>query len=173
MLITSLNIIGYRGFAKEQTLKLARPIGELGSGLTILVGPNNGGKSTIVESLQAISSKSVSFSEGKRNRVADERVTIRVKSDNGDTFELRTVDAGGSSTFLDPGKPLECFVLPSRRYFNPYFGSARHGSTYTRQMFLRDRNPRIPEVVLSTNFQREDSSTLSTTWNSSIRSSRK
>ena len=141
MSIASLEIKGLRGFAEEQTLRFARPSNKVGSGLTILVGPNNGGKSTIVESLQAISSKNVSFSEGKRNRVADERVTIRVKSDNGDTLELRTVDAGGSSTIHDPGETFECFVLPSRRYFNPYFGSSRHGTTYTRQMYLGDRNP--------------------------------
>ena len=141
MSIASLEIKGLRGFAEEQTLRFAQPSNKVGSGLTILVGPNNGGKSTIVESLQAISSKNVSFSEGKRNRVADERVTIRVKSDNGDMLELRTFDAGGSSTIHDPGETLECFVLPSRRYFNPYFGSSRHGTTYTRQMYLGDRNP--------------------------------
>ena len=140
MSVASLEIKGLRGFAQEQTLRFAQPSDKVGSGITILVGPNNGGKSTIVESLQAISSKNVSFSEGKRNRNADDRVTIRVKTDSGDTHELRTIDAGGSSAVLDPEQAFECYVLPSRRYFDPYFGSARYGSIITRKMHLRDSN---------------------------------
>ena len=54
MSVVSMSIKGLRGFAEEQILQFAQPNGETGSGLTILVGPNNGGKSTIIESIQAL-----------------------------------------------------------------------------------------------------------------------
>ena len=55
MSIKKLAISGLRGFATEQSLTLAIPNGANGSGLTVLVGPNNGGKSTIVEAFKAVS----------------------------------------------------------------------------------------------------------------------
>ena len=70
MLISTLDIIGFRGFAQEQTLHFAQPTGAVGSGLTIIVGPNNGGKSTIIESLRALTTRfdasdPIRFSEGQ------------------------------------------------------------------------------------------------------------
>lgn len=53
-MINELSCYGYRGFATRQNLKLAIPKGERGSGLTVLVGPNGGGKSTLVECFSKI-----------------------------------------------------------------------------------------------------------------------
>ena len=126
MPIKSLTIKGFRGFSREQSLQFAQPNNEPGSGLTILVGPNNGGKSTVVESLKVLSSTNrISFSEGKRNRQAGDTVSIRIESENGRTHEIRTVDTGGSETIRMPDKPAQDYnvlVLPSRRFFVPYFG---------------------------------------------------
>lgn len=126
MPIKSLELSGLRGFAAPQTLSFAMPSGAEGSGLTILIGPNNGGKSTIVESLRAMASiHHQSFTEGKRNKEAGDRVSIVVTLDTNSSLELRTVDAGGSETVRMPnsgGLPFTLYVLPSRRYFNPYFG---------------------------------------------------
>jgi len=129
MLISTLDIIGFRGFAQEQTLHFAQPNGAVGSGLTIIVGPNNGGKSTIVESLLALStsfnaSDPIRFSEGKRNKMGGDRILLRVKTSSGDLLELSTVDRGGSETTIyAPGaiRSLNCYPLPSRRFFAPYF----------------------------------------------------
>jgi predicted ATP-dependent endonuclease of OLD family len=137
--IKSLSIHGYRGFADPQTINFAIPDGTRGSGLTIIVGPNNAGKSTIVESLKAISrpqNQTPSFTEGKRNKHAGDRVTIEVENSQGQKKKLISVTQGGSETKWDSPQiePLNSrvFVLPSRRRFNPYFGKG----SQTREQYI-------------------------------------
>lgn len=52
-MIKYISILGYRGFSKKREIQFAIPNGELGSGLTILVGTNNSGKTTIIEAIKA------------------------------------------------------------------------------------------------------------------------
>ena len=69
-MITSLMIHGFRGFGEEKTIQFALPNGSSGSGLTIFVGANNSGKTTILEALRSFNSSKdspPSFSERKRN----------------------------------------------------------------------------------------------------------
>lgn len=123
MTIASLAILGLRGFATRQELKLATPNGADGSGLTVVVGPNNAGKSTIVEALRTFAHESPSFTEGKRNRAAGERVSISVTDDAKQMYELRTVAGGGSETEWQPQRPnFRILALPSRRHFSTFFG---------------------------------------------------
>ena len=99
MHLDSLTIKGYRGFSSDQTLKFAQPIGALGSGLTILIGPNNGGKSTEVESLAALfSQRAIRFTTGKRNSLADARISLEIKLSTGETHKVPTVDSGRGQT---------------------------------------------------------------------------
>ena len=141
MAVTTLSIKGLRGFAEEHFLHFAQPTGVLGSGITVLVGPNNGGKSTVIEALQAWSAPNgTNFSEGKRNKLAGDRVLIRIQLD-GNVHELRTVDAGGSEVSREPNSiPRNCYVLPSRRFFRPYFGEGQND----RSRYLRNQS--IPET---------------------------
>lgn len=121
-LLKRLSVEGFRGFSQGQSLRFARPNGGVGSGITILVGPNNGGKSTIIEALLAWSQRNATFSDGKRNRHAGDRVSIRIVREDR-VHELRTVDAASSQTIREPKDPPDyCYVLPSRRFFNPFFG---------------------------------------------------
>ena len=117
-----LTIEGFRGFSNQQSLRFAQPTGEAGSGMTVLVGPNNGGKSTIVESLQALSSREVSFPERSCNRLANGGVLICIECHD-IKYKLRTVGAGRGQAIWAPDPPGNCYVLPSRRFFNPFFGS--------------------------------------------------
>ena len=135
MPINQLTIRGYRGFSKSQTLRFAQPNGGIGSGLTILVGPNNGGKSTIVEALNALATETTtSFSEGKRNKRAQDRVLISAKMQSGEVHELKTVDTGGSEIIRKPESSfLKCYVLQSRRYFAPFFSEG----TTNRQHYIQ------------------------------------
>ena len=122
--IKSLSIYGYRGFGQQQRLRFAQPNGKLGSGLTIIVGPNGGGKTTVIESLRSFATDEPTFSAGKRNPAAENRVSISIQySDNGDPHELNTVESGGSETKRIPEKarPKSWYIIPSRRYFKPFF----------------------------------------------------
>jgi hypothetical protein len=77
-----------------------------------------------------------SFTEGKRNRAAGDRVSIKVDV-NGKEGELRTVPAGGSETEWVSAEgmgPPQVFFLPSRRVFNPYFGKGN----WNRANFVRN-----------------------------------
>lgn len=127
MSITTLEICGLRGFAELQTAHFALPNGQHGSGLTVLIGPNNAGKSTVIEAFRALGGAAEqSFSEGKRNKLAGDRVSITVTSDKDQRYQLNTVDVGGSTTTrswipVNPPWRPSFYVLPSRRYFNPYF----------------------------------------------------
>jgi predicted ATPase len=106
---------GLRGFAELQELMFAVPNGTLGSGLTVLVGPNNGGKSTVVEALHALTTshnEPRSFTEGRRNKRAGDRIWIRAEDTNGEVGGLRTVTSGGSETEWSP------FTLSKRSSFS-------------------------------------------------------
>jgi energy-coupling factor transporter ATP-binding protein EcfA2 len=102
----------------------ARPDGSVGSGLTTIVGTNNVGKSTIVEVLAALASpERQTYSQGKRNLKAGDRVVIRARDVDGGEHILKTIEAGGSETdWISQGDHPRPYVLPSRRYFSPYFG---------------------------------------------------
>lgn len=50
-MLKKLTIANFRAFGEEQNIEFALPNGEAGSGLTILVGPNNAGKTTIIETI--------------------------------------------------------------------------------------------------------------------------
>jgi len=137
MSIKTVKISGLRGFGSEQTLNLAIPNGKLGGGLTILVGPNNGGKSTIIEAFKALSSSQPStFAIGRRNQKTNSRIQITARTENDATFGLRTVDSGGSQTVWDKPEGFNApsiFVVPSRRFFSPWFGQQSH----TRQSYIQ------------------------------------
>lgn len=66
-MIEKISCHGYRGFAQKQSLKLAIPNGKRGSGLTVLIGPNGGGKSTLVECFSKIAMND-SFFHGRKKK---------------------------------------------------------------------------------------------------------
>ncbi len=137
MAYTQLKIHGFRGFSEEQTLNIAVPNGREGSGLTVIVGPNNSGKSTIFESLRAINLHDApSITEGRRNKAAGDKIKISIIREDGTSISLQTKSIGGSETeFISNGLPrgLSFFTLPSRRTFAPFFGKGTNNrDSYTR-----------------------------------------
>lgn len=134
MALTRIEILGYRGFRERGAMDFAVPNGEAGSGLTLLTGPNNAGKSCVLECLRArLGNEAVSFTAGTRN--ADiESVEIKYIV-NGKEETLKSIAKGSSETVsaeVDPG--FHIFVLPSRRAFNPYFARGE----WSRDQYLKN-----------------------------------
>ena len=106
----SIEIEGLRGFEKAERLKFAIPNGtDAGSGLTMVVGENNSGKSTVIEAIRSFAHVSgsyggLSFSEGRRNKKSGDKVRISLKTDNDQNRTLQTRARGGSEVEFDPLK---------------------------------------------------------------------
>lgn len=147
--LKTLSISGYRGFNEERVVHLAVPDGQgEGSGLTVITGANNSGKSSVIEALRARTGhQTPSFSEGVRNKHAD---FVRIVYD----FEKRSPGKGGQTAFVEARTEViesqtagssqsvhtldgvdvtnrgayeqdPIRVVPSRRGFQPYFGRAQ------------------------------------------------
>ena len=137
----TLSIKGFRGFATEQNLRLALPNGKCGSGLTIVVGANNSGKSTIWEALRALSTNSVSFTEGKRNKIAGDKIFLSITDQYDNKTSVESVPTGGSET--QKSGVFKCFSVQSRRNFNPFFNKGwidRDGYMASMMPFLGQRS---------------------------------
>lgn len=129
----SLTIEGFRGFGLATTLELARPTGASGSGLAVLVGANNGGKSTFLEAIQLLARaryyQEPTFPQPQRHHSVDAVHLVLTRMD-GRSLELKTIRAGGSqarvSWLPDPrsGEKFDIFMTPARRAFSPYFGNS-------------------------------------------------
>ncbi|KAA6325679.1 hypothetical protein EZS27_025136 [termite gut metagenome] len=135
----NIEIIGLRGFADKQTLNIAVPNGQLGSGLSVIVGPNNSGKSTIYEAFRAISQNNPpSITEGRRNKDAGDRIEIKLFTTDETSLELKTVATGGSETVFHENElhrhTVKILTLPSRRTFSPFFNK----SSWNREQYINN-----------------------------------
>lgn len=126
-MIKELEILGLRGYSRNQKITFSIPDGNEGSGLSVIVGANNAGKSTAIEAIRALTQKQPpSFTQGRRNKDAGDKVHIKMTNVEGQTLELSSILPASSETeFLKSSDHLDTsgiIVLPSRRTFNPYFG---------------------------------------------------
>jgi predicted ATPase len=121
MPIARIEIAGFRGFATPESISLALPNGKPGSGMTIIVGANNTGKSTVIETLHFLQRSDVppQLGDGKKNAAARGRVSIKFTDDAGKSATLGTKPAGGGDVLWREQKLAmqrgEVFVLPMRR----------------------------------------------------------
>jgi predicted ATP-dependent endonuclease of OLD family len=123
-MVKELKILGLRGFGKEQSIHFAVPNSENeSSGLSIIVGANNSGKTTITEALKAfIGNDLPTFSEGKRNSQSNSRVLLSLIDEKGSTNFVRTVSQGGSNT--ERTERLDFYMVPSRRFMSYEFNNS-------------------------------------------------
>lgn len=145
--IKELTIDGLRGVSEPLSLRLAVPDGRHGSGLTVLVGSNNSGKSTIVEAFDAMSKSQdnlPSFSIGKRNARNPDHLVIRCVfvGDEEKENRLEAIHGGSETTWSkrDVVNP-DIVVVPSRRGFEAYFSQSPRlietGTTATAERPVR------------------------------------
>ena len=129
--LKKLSISGYRGFSENKEVVLAVPNGTAGSGLTIITGANNSGKSTVIEALRARSGhQPPSFSEGTRNKNADfVKIIFEFESQSEEhddqTEVIESLRKGSSQTVHTKSGVDPIRVVPSRRGFRPYFGRSQ------------------------------------------------
>lgn len=153
-MIKEVKIDGFRGFADVGSLMPAIPTGEPGSGLTIIVGPNNSGKSTITEIFRMRRKYDTpSFNMGVRNTKND---IVKIEYHFEDHYEIiESISKGSSETKIrkfDDNDTIdessEIYYVPSRRYFSPYFGKA---PAFNRSDFVenynRSTNDRQSQIV--------------------------
>lgn len=145
--IKKMSVKGFRGFATKQIFNFSQPTGEPGSGLNIILGPNNSGKSSVVEALVAITqSEAPSFSEGKRNKTAGDRIEITLTNVDGDGKTVSTIPAGGSQTnhpdYAIPPVQGEAFAIYSRRNLPTFFGKSSTNRERYAQNYQKLQNQR-------------------------------
>jgi energy-coupling factor transporter ATP-binding protein EcfA2 len=150
--VALISVSGFRGFRQEAVLQLAMPNGQEGGGLTIAVGANNTGKSTVWESFDAVARKlksDVSFSEGRRNRHSPDGVRIQATWADGCGFVVASQNVNTSETtgiWLGEHEhtSIEIVSVRSRRQFQPSF--SKHANSQRDWMigaqdFSRQRQP--------------------------------
>ncbi|NHK28879.1 ATP-binding protein [Parvularcula flava] len=149
MTLKKLTISGFRGYSSRQTIPFAIPNGKEGSGISIIVGANNSGKSTIIEALRAYNgSTSPSFGTSARYK-GTSLVKIEYHKSNG-VDVLESIRKGSSETRRSKsGDPLRIFTTPSRRQFASYF----YKSFQDRDEYIKsDSLPTTRTSSLSNNF---------------------
>lgn len=148
MTLTRLTVGGLRGLRTDQTIDFAEPSGVNGSGLTLLVGSNNSGKSTFLEAIGYACNNpwgGTAFAQGKRNYAYGDRVSIKLEGIHGETVTLSSVSPGSSETNRG-GDTLEVFLLPARRAWGPFFNkSIRNRSDYAQVTSAASRTMALPE----------------------------
>lgn len=159
-MINCLTIHGLRGFGEEKTIEFAIPNGKPGSGLTIMVGANNSGKTTIFEALRSFNSPKdnpPSFSERKRNvKCENGKVHLLLKTTDIGDYRIDTISSGGSTTTIckvgvDEDKWWDgpkVFVLQSRRFVDYEFNQSfmeREDYVRNQQMNIHNRTSSIYE----------------------------
>lgn len=125
-----LKIEHYKGFFKEESIDFAIPDNQKnGSGLTLIVGPNNTGKTSVIEALLLKDSKRFKESERHKN---DNPPKITIISDATECI-FSNIDGGSQIQRVKESQPHEIAfeVVQSRRFWN-----YQSGSNWDTQQFL-------------------------------------
>jgi len=113
--LEGLRIEHFRGFLEPQEFSFATPNEVPGSGLTILVGPNNVGKSTVVEALRTVVTPPQFID--RRERHVDKAVRISIKDSTHNKKEITNPGLGATITTQGNAFPTQSQLryVPSRR----------------------------------------------------------
>lgn len=132
MSIKRLSIEGLRGFSKKTEIKFAIPDKEnVGSGLTVLVGPNNSGKSTVIEAIHLLSINRDTIPNTSRNAKTNGNIRIEAEDTIGNIISLQSTENKGA--FIQRkfnnevqeywNNRLNTFILTSKRGFSSTFNN--------------------------------------------------
>lgn len=123
--LNQINILGYKGFISAGTVNFSVPHEKKpGSGLTIITGPNNSGKTSIIEAILARNSKDrLSFTTGSRNSHND-YVNLEYLIDN-QQETIQSKSRGTSEVTVNTGDLPKIYALQSRRAFSSHFNKGK------------------------------------------------
>lgn len=138
--ITLITIENYRGFYDARNISPAQPNGNMGSGLTVLVGPNNSGKTSALNAFRLVL---VPRQVDLEHRHEGKMLSISLTNDAGQTKSVSNPDLGAS---LVPAgdqnawpKADDFRIVPSRRSWAPYTGTQKvEQGQYWQNYFTRD-----------------------------------
>lgn len=132
MSIKKVLIKGLRGFSKKTEIEFAIPDKEnTGSGLTVLVGPNNSGKSTLIEAIHLLSINKDTIPSTSRNVKINSSIIIKAEDTIGNEVSLESTENKGA--FIQRkfngevqeywNNKLNTFILTSKRGFSSTFSN--------------------------------------------------
>lgn len=131
--IKTVEISYYRSYLSPQELSLGQPNNEKeGSGLTVIVGPNNAGKTTLLEALTLDKEKRI----GDNEKVNGNEPKIIFKLESGDEKELTTAQPGSAQLV---GETVEFEPVPSRRIWESKGNSNRNIKSIFTNVIRRER----------------------------------
>ena len=121
-LIKSLGVEFYRGFTDRQIIEFAMPNGKHGSGLTVIVGPNNTGKTSIIEALMLKGDAII-----KDDEIHPENSPKIVIIDNDGKTTTFTKSSKVPKIKVTGEKKPSFELIPSRRHFSDQMSSRVFG----------------------------------------------
>jgi predicted ATP-dependent endonuclease of OLD family len=142
--LKSLEIESFRGFFDKQVIGFAIPDNERnGSGLTIIVGPNNTGKTSIMEAL--LVKENGKFKDYERHTEKYSKITI--SSNSGKTI---TYEGTNGSEIIKTGE-IDCYVelVSSKRQWSSNFTNNKtNAPTFSQNSNqLKVRGPSGADVI--------------------------
>lgn len=144
--LDKITIEHFRGFLAERQISLAVPNGNKGSGLTILVGPNNVGKSTIIEALRITLSPPQMMD--RRERHVDRAVRISIQDTDKKLMQLTNPGLGAVISVQGEAHPVgKLRYVPARRSWTPRTSNRNIGPTAYWQQRTNDNRADDPNVV--------------------------
>lgn len=130
MLIKKLTIEGLRGFSEKTEIEFAVPDKvNCGSGLTILVGPNNSGKSTVIEAVHLLNNHNNIIPSAARSIKTNGKIYICVEDPVGNKRLIESRDDNGAfirkkindNVVEHWSDKMDAFILSSKRAFSSTF----------------------------------------------------
>ena len=151
MSIKKLTIEGLRGFSEETNIYFAMPDNQTpGSGLTVLVGPNNSGKSTIIEAIHLLTSDTDIIPLTSRNIKTNGKIKIEVENSIGSKRTINSTKNNGA--FVEKkynnqvverwSENMNTFILSNKRGFSSTFHNNNYQSRENYKSNISDSDYR-------------------------------
>ena len=157
--LAKISVRNYRGFFEKQEVNFATPTGLHGSGLTLLVGPNMTGKSSFLETLHMLDSRTAfDGSERHGSKRVEIEITLKDKS-NGELIQPIIIQniAGNHRAQhkhhiqVSPSSTgyftLDLIHISAQRYWHPWHTSGNLTTGGGKQIFRIRHLKSEPQIL--------------------------